>query len=46
MRGDIGSQSLSLRIGGVFGCDMVAGGEDEIELREDGGMRERSCEAS
>ena len=25
---------------------MVASGEDEMELREDGGMRERSCEAS
>jgi len=35
-----------LRIEGVFGCDMVASGEDEMELREDGGMRERSCEAS
>ena len=46
MRGDIESLSLSLRIEGVFGCDMVASGEDEMELREDGGMRGRSCEAS
>lgn len=35
-----------MRIEGVFGCDMVVSGEDEMELREDGGVRERSCEAS
>ena len=46
MRGDVESLSLSLRIEGVFGCDIIASGEDEMELREDEGMRERSCEAS
>jgi len=40
VRGDIESLSLSLRIEGVFGCDMVASGKDEMELREDGDMRE------
>ena len=46
MRGDIESLSLSLRVEGVFGCNMVDSGEDEMELREDGSMRKRSCEVS